>query len=59
MNTKSQMRDIKAAKDLIMKNRKFIDYRNQCLIYNENTGCADSWAPSASDMFAEDWEMVP
>ena len=53
------MRDIKAAKDLIMKNRKFIDYRNQCLIYNENTGCADSWAPSASDMFAEDWEMVP
>lgn len=31
----------------------------ECLIYNENTGCADSWVPSVSDMFAEDWEMVP
>ena len=47
-----------SAKDLIMKGRKSIDYRNQCLIYNENTGCADSWVPSVSDMFAEDWEMV-
>lgn len=47
-----------SAKDLILKGRKSIDYRNQCLIYNENTGCADSWVPSVSDVFAEDWEIV-
>lgn len=47
-----------SAKDLIMKGRKFIDYTSQCLIYNENTGRADSWVPSISDVFAEDWEIV-
>lgn len=48
----------KSAKDLIMNGKGFIDYKSQCLIYNENTGRADSWAPSVSDMFAEDWEIV-
>lgn len=48
----------KSAKDLIMNGKGFIDYTSQCLIYNENTGRADSWAPSVSDMFAEDWEIV-
>lgn len=47
-----------SAKDLILKGNGFIDYTNQCLIYNENTGRADSWVPSISDVFAEDWEIA-
>lgn len=47
-----------SAKDLIMKGKGFIDYTCQCLIYNENTGRADSWNPSIADVFAEDWEIV-
>lgn len=47
-----------SAKDLILNGNKFIDYTSQCLIYNENTGRADSWVPSISDVFAEDWEIV-
>ena len=47
-----------SAKDLILKGQGFIDYTSQCLIYNENTGRADSWVPSISDVFAEDWEIV-
>lgn len=47
-----------SAKDLILKAKGFIDYTRQCLIYNENTGRADSWTPSISDVFAEDWEIV-
>lgn len=44
-----------AAKDLIMsRENKFIDYTNQMLIINPN-GRADSWLPSSSDVFAEDW----
>lgn len=47
-----------SAKDLIIKGKGFIDYTSQCLIYNENTGRADSWVPSISDVFADDWEIV-
>lgn len=47
-----------SAKDLILKSKGFIDYTSQCLIYNELTGRADSWVPSISDVFAEDWEIV-
>lgn len=47
-----------SAKDLILKGKGFIDYKSQCLIYNENTGRADSWVPSISDVFAEDWEIA-
>lgn len=47
-----------AAKDRIMETKGFIDYTSQCLIYNENTGRADSWVPSISDVFAQDWEIV-
>lgn len=47
-----------SAKDLILKGKGFIDYTSQCLIYNEITGRADSWVPSISDVFAEDWEIV-
>lgn len=47
-----------SAKDLILNGKGFIDYTSQCLIYNENTGRADSWNPSIADVFAEDWEIV-
>ncbi len=47
-----------SAKDLILKGKGFIDYTSQCLIYNVVTGRADSWVPSISDVFAEDWEIV-
>ena len=47
-----------SAKDRILKGKGFVDYTSQCLIYNENTGRADSWVPSISDIFAEDWEVV-
>lgn len=47
-----------SAKDLILNGKGFIDYTSQCLIYNENTGRADSWTPSISDVFAKDWEIV-
>lgn len=47
-----------SAKDLIMaRENKFIDYTNQMLIINQE-GRADSWVPSSSDVFAEDWEVV-
>lgn len=47
-----------SAKDRIMKKKGFINYKSQCLIYDEDTGTADSWAPSISDIFAEDWEIL-
>lgn len=47
-----------SAKDLILKGKGFIDYTSQCLIYDESIGRADSWCPSISDVFAEDWEIV-
>lgn len=46
------------AKDLILRGKGYIDYTSQCLIYNGNTGRADSWVPSISDIFADDWELV-
>ncbi len=47
-----------SAKDLILKSKGYIDYTSQCLIYNKNTGRADSWSPSISDIFVKDWELV-
>ena len=47
-----------SAKDLIIGGKGYIKYTNQCLIYNGNTGQADSWVPSISDVFADDWELV-
>lgn len=47
-----------SAKDLILGGKGYIDYTSQCLIYNDNTGRADSWVPSISDIFADDWELV-
>lgn len=47
-----------SAKDILMKRESpHIDYTNQMLIINPD-GRADSWVPSSSDVFAEDWEVV-
>lgn len=46
------------AKRLILESAKHIDYTSQCLIYNRQTGRADSWVASISDIFAKDWELV-
>lgn len=47
-----------AAKDLIMSREDpHIDYTNQMLIINPS-GRADSWVPSSSDVFAEDWVIL-
>lgn len=46
------------AKDILMaRENKAIDYTNQMLIIHPD-GRADSWVPSSSDVFAEDWEVV-
>lgn len=46
------------AKDILMKRQKpCLKYTNQMLIIDQD-GRADSWAPSSSDIFAEDWELV-
>lgn len=46
------------AKRLILEHKGEINYESQCLIYNSETGRADSWVPSISDVFANDWELV-
>lgn len=47
-----------SAKDIIMARKEpHIDYTNQMLIINPD-GRADSWVPSSSDVFAEDWALV-
>lgn len=46
------------AKDILMKRENpHIDYTNQMLIINPDVR-ADSWVPSSSDVFADDWEVV-
>ncbi len=46
-----------AAKDNLIKRGQEISYTNQMLIVNAD-GRADSWVPSSSDCFAEDWEVL-
>lgn len=47
-----------SAKNILMsRENPHIDYTNQMLIINPN-GRADSWVPSVSDVFAEDWEVI-
>ena len=46
------------AKYILMKRQKpCLKYTNQMLIIDKD-GRADSWIPSSSDVFAEDWELV-
>lgn len=42
---------------LLSRDGAHIDYINQMLIINLD-GRADSWVPSSSDVFADDWEVV-
>lgn len=46
------------AKDLIENGKNCIDYKDQCLLYNRETGEATSWSPSTEDLFAKDWRIV-
>lgn len=46
------------AKEVILRTAGHIDYMNQCLLYNTSTGEANSWVPSSSDTFADDWAVV-
>ena len=46
------------SKHLILATNGIINYSNQCLIYNVNTGEANNWVPSISDIFTEDWCIV-
>ena len=46
----------KEAKDIIMNSARHIEYKNQLLMYNMNTGEANSWSPTASDLMTCDWE---
>ena len=47
-----------SAKNILMsRENPHIDYTNQMLIINPD-GRADSWIPSSSDVFADDWEVV-
>lgn len=47
-----------SAKNILMsRENPHIDYTNQMLIINPD-GRADSWVPSSSDIFANDWEIV-
>lgn len=44
------------AKSIIMNTANHIDYKNQLLMYDINTGEANSWNPTASDLMSDDWE---
>lgn len=46
------------AKELILQGTGSVSYANQCLLYDTGSGVANSWVPSSSDMFAEDWVEV-
>ena len=46
-----------AKKVLTTRNQEPIYYENQMVIVKPN-GTADSWVPSSSDVFAEDWIVV-
>lgn len=46
-----------SAKKLLIHRETTLKYENQMLIIKED-GTADSWVPSSSDVFAEDWFVV-
>lgn len=56
--TKEVVKALKEKASILMnRENPHIDYTNQMLIINPD-GRADSWVPSVSDVFAEDWEVV-
>lgn len=46
-----------SVKDVFVERNQPISYESQMLIIN-SSGRADSWVPSSSDCFAEDWMIV-
>lgn len=46
-----------SVKNVLSNRNQAISYESQMLIVNTE-GRADSWVPSSSDCFAEDWEIV-
>ena len=46
-----------SAKQILVSRGTTLKYENQMLIIKPN-GTADSWVPSSSDIFAEDWIIV-
>ena len=46
-----------SAKQILVSRGTTLKYENQMLIIKPN-GTADSWVPSSSDVFAEDWIVV-
>jgi len=46
-----------SVKDVLIERSQPITYESQMLIINSN-GRADSWVPSSSDVFAEDWIIL-
>lgn len=46
-----------SVKDVLIERNQPIAYESQMLIINAN-GRADSWVPSSSDCFAEDWVIL-
>ncbi len=46
-----------SAKDILINRGTTLKYENQMLIIKED-GTADSWIPSSSDIFAEDWIII-
>ena len=49
------------AKELLLQGEEKdspIFYVNQMIIINTNTRTINSWVPSSSDVFAEDWEII-
>lgn len=46
-----------SAKDILIERGTTLKYCNQMLIIKTD-GSADSWVPSSSDVFAEDWQIV-
>lgn len=46
-----------SAKDVLLARGTTLKYNNQMLIIKQD-GTADSWVPSSSDVFAEDWNIL-
>jgi len=46
-----------SAKDVLIDRNTTLKYNNQMLIIKQD-GTADSWVPSSSDVFAEDWIIL-
>ena len=54
-----KMQSVQAdAKDILLLRKTTLKYCNQMLIVKQD-GTADSWVPSSSDVFAEDWNIAP